>query len=157
MADLTTIKVTDLVQTTSVSDTDFFVTDQAGITKKTSLRVLLNGAGVTRNRLSTRGTATSTLALDVGSAEYFYATLSSATCTISFTNIPVTTATVLNFSLALRQGSGANKVVWPASVKWSFGRAPVLSYRQGAIDTFEFISLDNGASWIGSMVMAGVI
>lgn len=39
MVDLTTIKISDLTQTTSVSDTDFFVTDQAGITKKTSLKV----------------------------------------------------------------------------------------------------------------------
>lgn len=54
MADLTTIKVSDLPVTTSVSDTDYFVTDQSGITKKTSLRVLLAGAGVTRNRLSAR-------------------------------------------------------------------------------------------------------
>lgn len=157
MADLTTIKVTDLPQTTSVSDTDFFVTDQAGITKKTSLRVLLSGAGVTRNRLVARGTVTSTLALDLSTAEYFSATLSSTSCTISFTNIPVSTAAVLNFTLALRQGSGANKVVWPNAVKWSFGRSPVLTYRQGAIDTFEFVSYDNGATWTGSLVLAGVI
>lgn len=157
MADLTTIKISDLTQTTSVSDTDFFVTDQAGITKKTSLKVLLSGAGVTRNRLNARGTVTSTLALDISSAEYFSAILSSATCTISFTNIPVATNAVLNFTLALRQGSGANKVVWPSSVKWSFGRSPVLSYRQGATDTFEFISYDNGATWTGSLVLAGVI
>lgn len=157
MADLTTVKVTDLTQTTSVSDSDFFVTDQAGITKKTSLRVLLSGAGVTRNRLSARGTVTSTLALDLGAAEYFSATLSSTTCVVSFNNIPVATSAALNFTLALRQGSGANKVTWPSGVKWSFGRAPVLSYKQGATDTFEFISYDNGATWTGSLVLAGVI
>lgn len=156
MADLTTIKVSDLPVTTSVSDTDFFVTDQAGLTKKTSLKVLLTGGGVTRNRLSARGTVTSTLALDISSAEYFSATLSSPTCNISFTNIPVTTNVVQNFTIALRQGSGANLVVWPTSVKWSFGRTPVLSYKQGVVDTFEFITYDNGATWVGSMVLAGV-
>ena len=156
MADLTTIKVSDLTQTTSVSETDFFVTDQAGITKKTSLKVLLAGAGVTRNRLSNRGTVTSALSLDISTAEYFMATLSSPTCNISFVNMPVTTNIVQNFTLSLRQGSGANLVTWPSSVKWSFGRAPVLSYKQGVTDTFEFISYDNGATWIGSLVMAGV-
>lgn len=157
MADLTTIKVSDLPVTTSVSDTDYFVTDQSGITKKTSLRVLLAGAGVTRNRLSARGTVTNTLSLDISTAEYFSATLSSPTCSISFSNVPVTTNIVQNFTLSLRQGSGANKVTWPQSVKWSFGRAPVLSYKQGATDIFEFVSYDNGATWIGSLVMAGVI
>jgi hypothetical protein len=157
MADLTTIRVTDLPQTTFVSDTDFFVTDQAGITKKTSLKVMLAGAGVTRNRLSARGTVTSTLALDISTAEYFSATLSSPTCNISFVNIPVTTNIVQNFVLSLKQGSGANLVTWPVSVKWSFGRKPIPSYKQGATDTFEFISYDNGATWTGSLVQAGVI
>lgn len=156
MADLTTIKVSDLMQTTSVSDNDFFVTDQAGITKKTSLKILLAGAGVTRNRLSARGTAGSTLSLDLSTAEYFSATLSSTNCNISFVNIPVTTNIVQNFTLSLRQGSGANLVTWPSSVKWSFARPPVLSYKQGVTDTFEFISYDNGATWMGSLVLAGV-
>ncbi len=157
VADLTTIKVTDLKPTTSVSDGDFFVTDQAGITKKTSLKVLLTGGGVTRNRLSARGAVTSTLALDLSTAEYFSATLSSANCVVSFNNIPVTTNVVQNFVLALRQGSGANLVTWPTSVKWSFGRAPVLSYKQGVTDIFEFVSYDNGTTWTGSLVSAGVI
>jgi len=155
MADLTTIRVSDLTQTTSVSDTDFFVTDQAGITKKTSLKILLSG-GVTRNRLSARGTVTSTLPLDISSAEYFTATLSSTTCNISFTNIPATTNVVQTFVVSLRQGSGANLVNWPTSVKWSFGRKPVLSYKQGVTDTFEFVSYDNGATWTGSLIFGGV-
>lgn len=157
MADLTTIKVTDLAQTTSVSESDFFVTDQAGITKKTSLKTLLAGAGVTRNRLSARGTVSSTLALDLSTADYFSATLSSTNCNVSFVNIPATTNAVQSFTLTLRQGSGANLVTWPASVKWSFGRAPVLSYKQGVSDTFEFESYDNGATWTGKLVTAGVI
>ncbi len=156
MADLTTIKVSDLAQTTSVGDNDFFVTDQGGLTKKTSLKTMLAGAGVTRNRLSARGTVTSTLALDLSTAEYFSATLSSTNCNVSFVNIPVTTNIIQNFTLTLRQGSGANLVTWPSSVKWSFGRAPVLSYKQGVSDTFEFVSYDNGATWIGSLVLAGV-
>lgn len=157
MADLTTIKVTDLPVTTSVSETDFFVTDQAGITKKTSLKVLLTGGGVTRNRLSAKGTVTNTLALDISTAEYFSAVLSSPNCTVSFTNVPVTANVVQTFVLSLRQGSGANLVTWPSSVKWSFGRKPVLSYAQGVSDVFEFISYDNGATWTGSLAQGGVV
>lgn len=157
MADLTTIKVSDLSQTTSVGDNDFFITDQAGITKKTALKVLLAGGGVVRNRLSARGTVGSALSLDLNTADYFTATLSSSTCTISFTNIPVTTNVVQTFVLSLKQGSGANLVSWPPSVKWSYGRDPVLSYAQGAVDTFEFISYDNGATWTGKLATAGVI
>lgn len=157
MADLTTIRVSDLTQTTSVGDNDFFVTDQAGITKKTALKVLLAGGGVVRNRLSARGTVTGTLSLDLSTADWFTATLSSPTCNISFSNIPVTTNVVQTFVLALKQGSGANLVNWPPSVKWSFGRVPVLSYKQGVTDTFEFVSYDNGATWTGSLVSGGVV
>ena len=154
MADLTTIKVADLPQTTSVSENDCFVTDQAGLTKKTSLKVLL--AGIPKNRVSAKGTVTSALSLDISSAENFTATLSSPTCNISFTNIPATAGVALTFTVVLRQGSGANKVVWPTSVKWSFGREPVPSYKQGVTDTFEFTSYDNGTTWVGSLVYAGV-
>ena len=157
MADLVTIKISDLNPTTSVSDTDYFVTDQSGITKKTSLKVMMAGAGVTRNRLLARGTVTSTLPLDLSLAEAFTATLSSGQCTVSFTNIPVGTNVATSFTLSLRQGSGANLVTWPTSVKWSFGRKPVLSYKQGVTDTFEFVTYDNGVTWQGSLVMGGVI
>lgn len=154
MADLITIKVTDLPQTSAVTENDFFVTDQAGITKKTSLKILL--AGIPKNRVSARGTVTSALALDLSTAENFTATLSSPSCNVSFVNTPITAGVVQTFTVALRQGSGANKIVWPTSVKWSFGREPVPSYKQGVTDTFEFTSYDNGATWTGSLIYAGV-
>ena len=70
-------------------------------------------------------------------------TLTEPTCTLSFTDVGCST-----FTLVLRQGTGANKVVWPSAVKWGYGVPPVLSYTQGHVDVVCLRSLD-GLTWLG--------
>ncbi len=77
-------------------------------------------------------------------------TLNKVTTTISLTQ-----ANAPNFTLVLTQGTGANKVIWPSSIKWQFGIAPVLSYKKDQVDILYFISLDNGNTWLGSMIGGG--
>ncbi|OZY39023.1 hypothetical protein CJF43_24360, partial [Pseudomonas fragi] len=52
-----------------------------------------------------------------------------------------------SFTVRLRQGTGANKVTFPASVHWSSKRPPVLAYEAGTADLLTFMSVDNG--WLG--------
>lgn len=57
--------------------------------------------------------------------------------------------------LTIKQGTGANKVIWPDSVKWPHGAQPVLSYAANAEDTLSLYTLDGGATWKGSLLAAG--
>ncbi|QQG33638.1 tail fiber protein [Cronobacter phage A24] len=52
-------------------------------------------------------------------------------------------------TLMIQQGTGANKVKWPASVRWNNGREPVLSYDNGKIDVITLLTKDSGAKWFG--------
>lgn len=52
-------------------------------------------------------------------------------------------------TLFIKQGTGSNKITWPANVYWSNGRVPVLSYTLNTIDLVCLISLDKGATWRG--------
>lgn len=60
-----------------------------------------------------------------------------------------------SFKLALTQGTGANKVAWPSNVRWPNGVPPVLSYTQGRIDLFEFLSPDADGQWFGCFAGGG--
>ena len=76
-------------------------------------------------------------------------TLTVPTCTLAVQ------ATCQAFRLALVQGTGANKVTWPSNVRWPNGVPPVLSYTQGRIDLFEFLSPDADGQWFGCFASGG--
>ena len=76
-------------------------------------------------------------------------TLTVPTCTLTVQ------ATCQAFKLALVQGTGANKVTWPSNVRWPNGVPPVLSYTQGRIDLFEFLSPDADGQWFGCFAGGG--
>ena len=77
---------------------------------------------------------------------------------------PVTQLSVINASgsnlnsqtitMCLTQGTGANKISWPSNVKWSYGREPVLTFTKDSIDVIQFLSIDGGSTWYGSLLMA---
>lgn len=78
--------------------------------------------------------------------------LTQATTTISFKAVQVEQNTFHQVTLLLSQGTGANKVTWPSSVKWNNGRTPTLSYNKNSRDIFNFVSYDNGTTWLGTYV-----
>ena len=90
------------------------------------------------------------LALDVAytnGVSFFDVTLDKPQCLLSFLNADVPAGYMWSFTIRLRQGTGANKVTFPASVHWSSNRPPVLAYEAGTADLLTFISDDNG--WLG--------
>ncbi|MEJ3595346.1 hypothetical protein [Pseudomonas bubulae] len=90
------------------------------------------------------------LALDVAytnGVSFFDVTLDRPQCLLSFLNTDVPAGYTWAFTVRLRQGTGANKVTFPASVHWSSKRPPVLAYEVGAADVLTFMSDGNG--WLG--------
>lgn len=52
-------------------------------------------------------------------------------------------------TLFLTQTTGSNKVTWPANIKWSNNRVPILSYGVGTVDMVSLITQDKGVNWRG--------
>lgn len=78
--------------------------------------------------------------------------------------VPLTQLSVINASgsnlnsqtitMCLTQGTGANKISWPSNVIWSYGREPVLTFTKDSIDVIQFLTVDGGSTWYGSLLMA---
>lgn len=83
----------------------------------------------------------------------FLAKLTSPMCHIE---IETNNRQYQTFTLSLLQGTGANLVSWPASVRFSYGRPPVLSYKKDSSDIFQLVTYDGGNTWLGMLVMGGV-
>lgn len=101
-------------------------------------------------RKETVTSAGTVLNLDVAytkGVSFFDVTLDRPQCLLNFLNTDVPAGYLWSFTVRLRQGTGANKVTFPANVDWSSKRAPVLAYEAGAADVLTFMS--NGGRWLG--------
>jgi hypothetical protein len=87
--------------------------------------------------------------VDLESANFFSATLGSAT-TFAFTN-PCTTGDFGGFVLELTNG-GSDTVVWPAAVDFAGGAAPTLT--AAGVDLLVFVTRDAGTTYHGMVASA---
>ncbi len=92
------------------------------------------------------------LTLDTSTALTFDITLTQPTIQISFLLATEAAGTQHETILFLHQGAGANKVTFPANVKWSYDSNPVLSFNAGQVDVFSFIKKAGDSNWYGSSI-----
>jgi hypothetical protein len=92
---------------------------------------------------SSSGTAT----IDCSSATVFSITLSEDT-TFAFSNVP-TSGVAYGATVKIVQDSTARTVAWPASIKWPFGEAHIMSVNSGDVDVVVLFTHDGGTSWYG--------
>ncbi|HDC4406038.1 TPA: hypothetical protein O8L40_003668 [Enterobacter cloacae] len=96
-----------------------------------------------------------TLELDMSDGKrVFKATLTAPVTQLSIINASGSNLNSQTITMLLTQGTGANKVSWPSNVKWSYGREPVLTFTKDSIDVIQFLSIDGGSTWYGSLLMA---
>lgn len=79
----------------------------------------------------------------------FDITLTQPKCNLTFLNAIVTSTYLWTFSITFRQGTGANKVEFPASVMWPYNRPPTLSYDKDSVDIISFVSDPVKLNWRG--------
>lgn len=91
-----------------------------------------------------------TYTINPTSAAVFVLGLQEEVTTIDFSEYEETEGVSRTLTLFLNQGTGSNKVEWPANVLWSQGRKPILSYIPGHTDVIQLISSDDGKTWLGS-------
>lgn len=96
-----------------------------------------------------------TLELDMSDGKrVFKATLTAAVTQLSVVNASGSNLNSQTITMCLTQGTGANKISWPSNVIWSYGREPVLTFTQNSIDVIQFLTVDGGSTWYGSLLMA---
>ncbi|MFH2243748.1 hypothetical protein ABK706_04860 [Enterobacter sichuanensis] len=96
-----------------------------------------------------------TLELDMSDGKrVFKATLTASVTQLSVINASGSNLNSQTITMLLTQGTGANKISWPSNVKWSYGREPVLTFTKDSIDVIQFLSIDGGSTWYGSLLMA---
>ncbi|MCI0289048.1 MULTISPECIES: hypothetical protein [Enterobacteriaceae] len=96
-----------------------------------------------------------TLELDMSDGKrVFKATLTAPVTQLSVINAIGSNLNSQTITMLLTQGTGANKISWPSNVKWSYGREPVLTFTKDSIDVIQFLSIDGGSTWYGSLLMA---
>lgn len=96
-----------------------------------------------------------TLELDMSDGKrVFKATLTAPVTQLSVINASGSNLNSQTITMLLTQGTGANKISWPSNVKWSYGREPVLTFTKDSIDVIQFLSIDGGSTWYGSLLMA---
>lgn len=96
-----------------------------------------------------------TLELDMSDGKrVFKATLTAAVTQLSVINGSGSNLNSQTITMCLTQGTGANKISWPSNVIWSYGREPVLTFTQNSIDVIQFLTVDGGNTWYGSLLMA---
>ncbi|EIX1498667.1 hypothetical protein ACW2AV_000169 [Cronobacter sakazakii] len=96
-----------------------------------------------------------TLELDMSDGKrVFKATLTAPVTQLSVINASGSNLNSQTITMLLTQGTGANKISWPSNVKWSYRREPVLTFTKDSIDVIQFLSVDGGSTWYGSLLMA---
>lgn len=70
-------------------------------------------------------------------------------CALTFANPNSDTDLAQQFSIDVKQVTGANLLNYPNTVKWQNAKKPVLSWDVGKEDVLTFMTKDNGASWKG--------
>lgn len=108
------------------------------------------GTSTVRSKLDINGNYTLKVvpvtgsSINCGSGNYFTLSSSGYTTTFTFDNVPQGCAYGFIFEIT---NGGAATVIWPATVKWPYGTAPVLT--ASGVDVLCFITDDGGASWRG--------
>lgn len=88
--------------------------------------------------------------IDLAVATEFVLNLSNVNeCQLTFANPNTADDLAQQFSILVRQVTGANKLAYPNTVKWQNNKRPVLSWDVNKEDMLTFATYNNGATWHG--------
>lgn len=85
----------------------------------------------------------------VNQGNVFHLKLNAPQCQLVFSGVDTLAAGFSQIVLILEQGTGANKVQWPANIEWAYSRAPVLSFEKGKQDIVTLFKMYNVDKWYG--------
>jgi hypothetical protein len=89
------------------------------------------------------------LTLDLSISQIFLVSLNAPINTITISNTPSESNVASIFSIIFTADGTARIVAWPVSVKWASGSAPTLTSTNTKKDVLNFVTTDNGTTWLG--------
>jgi hypothetical protein len=90
--------------------------------------------------------STNVLTLDLASAAFFSVNLNQSITTFTLTNVP-SSPRVYSFTLQFVADGTARTVTWPTGTRWSGNTPPTLTSTLNKVDTFAFLTHDEGTNW----------
>lgn len=133
-------------------------TAQVVTTSPTATRTLNRSIMATQDWVNGRESKVQTVnagasvTIDSTTALTYDITLNQASTSLGITISGETVNTQHELIIILRQGTGANKVTWPANVDWSHQSEPVLSFAQGLYDKFSLTKIQGQANWSAASI-----
>jgi len=110
-------------------------------------RPVIKDYGVTH---TTPVIATNTITYDLTLGNSFDVSLTANITTTTISNPPAS-GTYGEIIIRLKQdATGSRTVVWPASVKWPGGTAPVITAAANSVDRVVLSTIDGGTTWDGN-------
>jgi hypothetical protein len=108
-----------------------------------------------REKITTVGTvSSSTYNIDLNLSNIFHITLGT-NVTFTFTN-PAASGTLVSATIILRQDATGNRTATFTNARYTDGILPLLTTTGSAVDVLSFFTIDGGANYFGSFVMADV-
>lgn len=92
----------------------------------------------------------SSVSFDPSSAGVFLFTLTRDLCQINISDYLEVANTARMVTIFFVQTVGRQQVAWPDNVRWSQGRAPILSSEPDRIDCVTLLTFDGGDTWLGT-------
>ncbi len=125
------------VEGKQLSTEDYTTLDKAG------LRHLM-----TSHSLTAEG---DTVSINLGLGSLLHLTLTQPETTLAFVPDSIPNDQTRYVTLIIKQGTGANKLLWPSNVLWPNGHAPVLAYVPAAEDVITLIQRGDSQNYYGFM------
>jgi len=91
------------------------------------------------------------LTINLNNGNLFNCLLNSSINTVTIQNTPTTPGSAIKFTTIFTGDGISRSVSWPNSIKWPGAISPTLTYASGKMDMFNFTSIDNGTTWLGSI------
>lgn len=121
-----------------------------------------NFSSLTTNQLHTTQRYTETvntinigsnnLIINLNSGNLFTSLLNSSINVVNIQNAPSSPGSAIKFTTIFTGDGTSRSITWPNNIKWPGGISPTLTYASGKLDIFNFMSIDNGTTWLGSIV-----
>lgn len=108
-------------------------------------------AGAGRNVVTALTSTAGVVNINWALGDYFTHTLDENVTSITFSNLPASPRATTLF-IVFTQDSTPRTVAWPASFRWAGGTDGVISTGSGAVDALAITSVNQGTTWLATLV-----
>jgi hypothetical protein len=99
--------------------------------------------------------STATLTIQTEAASKFKLVLTTDLSDIRFSGLPAAGIYYTLRLFVIQDSVGFRLLTWPSSIRWGAGGPPTITQIPSAVDIYDLITLDGGATWFGLTIQQG--